>query len=357
MGNGGAERVVSNILPSLSKEYNIYLILLRKGIFYKLPKNIKIITLVKINYNSFMIFFPIIYIWKLKKLIKQYQPDKIVSFLEIANFINILINKDALVSFRTSLYFFDKLGFAGKIYKTFVKFFYPRAKLIITNSKENETDLISQINVIPTKIKTIYNPINTKKINLLKNEKIKLPFQREKKQKIFVTVGRLDALKNISTIIKSFKDLSTKNILLIIGDGSEKINLQNLIKKYNLDKQIFLLGKQKNVYKYLGIANYFIFASKAEGFPNVLVEAMTCRLPIITSDFKTGAREIIDPKLDFKKKIKYPYYGPNGVLLNLNTFSDDFKKINLKRLKQKQVGKENFIIDNIIKKWDDLLKS
>ncbi len=355
MENGGAERVLSNILPFLSEQYAIYLILLKDSRFYDLPKNIKITSLSSIQNNFLMIpLFPI-YIWKLKKLIKKHNPHKVISFLEIANFVNILSNKQAIISFRISLVFFNK-GFINKIYRLLINFLYPKAQKIIVNSEENRQDLSQQLNIPLNRINTIYNPIDISQIKQSKNKFIKLPFQKTANYKIFITVGRLNQQKNLPTLLKTFQNTSPNNILLIVGEGPERNNLENFIKKHNLQKQIFLLGRQKNVYKYLNIADCFIFSSKAEGFPNVLIEAMACNLPIVTSDFKTGAREIIDPNLTFQEKIKYPHYGPNGILLNLENFSEDFPRINLKKIKQEKNTFENFKIQNTIQKWIDIIR-
>lgn len=354
MENGGAERVLSNILPFLSEQYTVHLVLLKNSRFYNLPKNIRITPLSKIQNNFLMIpLFPI-YIWKLKKLIKQYRPHKIISLLEIANFVNIISNKQAIVSFRTSLVFFNK-GLINKIYRFLINFLYPRAQKIIVNSEENRQDLSQQLNISLDKIRTIYNPINISQIKQSKNKFAKLPFQRTTNHKIFITVGRLNQQKNLPALLKTFQNISPNNILLIVGEGPERNNLENFIKKHNLQKQIFLLGRQKNVYKYLNIADYFIFSSKAEGFPNVLIEAMACNLPIITSDFKTGAREIIDPDLTFQKKIKYPHYGPNGILLSLENFTNDFQKIDFKKLNQKKIGFEKFALEKVITEWKKLI--
>jgi N-acetylgalactosamine-N,N'-diacetylbacillosaminyl-diphospho-undecaprenol 4-alpha-N-acetylgalactosaminyltransferase len=355
MENGGAERVISNILPPLSKKYDVYLILLKNKIFYPLPSTVHIISLSNIKQNILLPLLLPFYFLKLKILIRKHKPAKIVSFLEIANFVNILTNKNAFISFRTSLSFFEKTFF-GKIYILAIKFFYPRAKKIIVNSKENKIDLARKLNIPLEKITTIYNPINITKINSLKQKFLKLPFEKDASQKIFITIGRMDKLKNISTIINSFRKTSEKNILLIIGDGPEKTALKNLIIKNNLQSQVFLIGRKKNVYKYLNIADYFVFTSKTEGFPNVLLEAMACRLSIITSDFKTGAREVIDSNLKFTKKIKYPHYGPNGALLSVNNFEKDFQKIDFAKLKQKQIGLEKFTLKTIIKEWVDILQ-
>ena len=64
---------------------------------------------------------------------------------------------------------------------------------------------------------------------------------------------------------------------------------------------------------------------------------------------------MIDPKLNFTEKIKYPYYGSNGVLLSLDNFKKDFQKIDFNQLTQPQVNIDNFKIDLVIKQWEKLL--
>ena len=350
--SGGAERVLSNILPKLTQKYNIYLILLKNKIFYNVPSNIKVIPLTNVQNNILLPFLLPFYIFKLKKLIKQYQPAKVISFLEIANFVNIFSQQKAIVSFRTSLEFFQ--GSLIKIvYRFLINKLYPRAKLIIVNSRENKIDLLRRLKLRPTQITTIYNPVQIK--TTPEPVTVKLPFQRQKFKKIFISVGRLDKQKNFSTLIQAFKIMPTQYALLIIGDGAEKERLQRLIRELNLSERTFLLGRQKNVFAYLNLADYFIFSSRAEGFPNVLIEAMACRLPIITSDFRTGAREIIDPRLDFEQKISYPYYGSNGVLLSLANFKNGLAKVDLNKVKQEQQGLEKFQLTKIIKQWEKII--
>jgi N-acetylgalactosamine-N,N'-diacetylbacillosaminyl-diphospho-undecaprenol 4-alpha-N-acetylgalactosaminyltransferase len=352
MENGGAERVLSNILPSLSKKYSLHLILLKNDIFYDLPTNVRITSLSTIKSNVLMLpLFPI-FIFKLKRLIKQHQPDKVISFLEIANFVNILSNKKAMISLRISLDFFQG-NFIKKVYRLLINKLYPKAQLIIVNSKENRNDLIKKLNLSSQKVLTIHNPLS---ISTKQELMPSLPFAKSNNTKIFISVGRLTEQKNFSTLIKSFTHTPVNNVLLIIGEGEEENSLKELIKNLNLQKRVFLLGQKKNVYAYLSIADYFIFTSRAEGFPNVLMEAIYYKLPIITSDFKTGAREVIDPNLTFEEKIKYPHYGPNGVLLSLENFTKDFQKINFQKLTQEQTNLASFNRDSIISQWQNVIE-
>ncbi len=354
MEGGGAERVLSNILPNLSKKYNVYLLLLKNKQFYDLPKNIKIISFSKIQHNFLFIpLFPL-YAFKLLKLKKKLKPYKIISFLEISNFLNILTNKEAIISFRISLDFFTG-SLIKKTYLLLIKKLYPKAQKIIVNSEENRVSLINKLNLKENQVKTIYNPIK-KPDNIEKKDFSMLPFSKQKTNKIFITVGRLHEQKNLFTLINAFKTLDEENILIILGDGPQKEELEKHIKTLNLSKQVFLLGQKKDIFIYLNLADYFVFSSRTEGFPNVLIEAMLCNLPIITSDFKTGAREVIDSELKFSDKIKYPYYGTNGVLLSLDNFVKDFQKVEFNKLHKTRNSLHKFELDNIIKEWEEIIK-
>jgi glycosyltransferase involved in cell wall biosynthesis len=70
----------------------------------------------------------------------------------------------------------------------------------------------------------------------------------------------------------------------------------------------------------------FLYASEVEGFPNVLIEAKEVWLPIITSDFKSWAKEVIlwEYTKDIWKNVHYPYQGKYWTLLDLNDYQDQF---------------------------------
>ncbi|MCF7871707.1 glycosyltransferase [Candidatus Woesearchaeota archaeon] len=346
---GGAERVITNIFPELSKKFDVTIITLKEGKFYDFDE-VKIESLSKSNSNKSMFLnFPK-YVYKIKKIKKLYPEAKVVSFLEIANFVNILGNKEAVISFRTNLDFFKKSTLKNSIYKFLIRKLYPKAKKIIVNSEENRLKFSKELAMDKNKIFTIYNPFIKDDVKLdddilkIINNKI-----------VYVTVGRLIPSKNPKLLISNFlQNCKPKDILLIVGDGPEKEKLEYV---FNSDKIAFL-GKRKCVQAILSKSDYFIYASEVEGFPNTLIEAMFAGLPIITTDFKTGAREIIDPELSFTKKIKYPYFGPNGCLVSLKNYGQDMVKAfkNLDKIKQEQKSKYLFEKKETIKKWSLLLK-
>ena len=166
-----------------------------------------------------------------------------------------------------------------QIIKNLIKIYYRKADLVIGNSKELSKDLSK---FIKKKVYTIYNPCFFKfKKNY--NNKLKI-----------INVGRLVDQKDQITILKAYSICKfKKNIELIIyGNGEQYKKLNNYIVNHGLINARII----KNEYNHDKIyqeASLFISSSKYEGFPNVLVEAASYRIPIVSSNFKSGAKEIL----------------------------------------------------------------
>ena len=143
--------------------------------------------------------------------------------------------------------------------------------------------------------KLIYNPFNFNLIKKKSNEKLKLHFFSKRALKI-INVGRLTEQKDQITLIKAINTVSKKiNIrAIIIGKGAFKEKLNNLILKFNLKKNIKLIGYKKNPYKYIKKSDIFLLTSTFEGHPNVLIEAQYLKKFIISSNCPTGPKEILN---------------------------------------------------------------
>ena len=130
--------------------------------------------------------------------------------------------------------------------------------------------------------------IHYKKIQIkIKNNKIN-------KNLRILTICRLSKEKKIDELIHALKYLNNINFeLKIIGDGPEKNYLKNLVKKLDLNKSIKFLGFKKNIFSYLKNTDLYINTSYFEGFPNSVVEAAYCGVPIISSQSHGGINEIL----------------------------------------------------------------
>ena len=111
-----------------------------------------------------------------------------------------------------------------------------------------------------------------------------------------IAVGRLERCKNFNILIESVKDiLQEKDMrLIIIGDGEERKNLQEMIDKYKLNNYIKLTGFLDNPYPYMKKSNILVLPSSIEGFGNVLVEGMACGCQLISTVDSGGPKEILD---------------------------------------------------------------
>ena len=196
-----------------------------------------------------------------------------------------------------------------------MQFFYSLANKVIVNSDEFKNEFKKFFNI---KAVRIYNPLeNSKKLKYLSKKKIIFPFfdKNSKKNIKVLTIGRLVYQKDHITILKALKLLKNRiNFkLCIIGKGNLKNNLLNYVKKNQMEKNVKLIGYKRNVYPYYRKADIFVLSSLYEGLPNTLIEANYFNLKIISSNCKTGPREILKSNInnklfkvgDFKELAKY----------------------------------------------------
>ena len=144
------------------------------------------------------------------------------------------------------------------------------------------------------KVNKIYNPLNKNEIKRKSSSKFKNSFFQKKYLNI-INVGRLVDQKDQITILRAINNLKNKLKikLIIIGRGKEKDNLINFISQNKLKKIIQIKDPNKNVYNYLKSADIFVLSSKYEGLPNVLLEALTLKKFVISTNCPTGPKEIL----------------------------------------------------------------
>ncbi len=166
-------------------------------------------------------------------------------------------------------------------------------------------------------------------------------------------------------MIEAMQNIDAK--LYIIGDGELKSNLEFIIDKLKLKDKVILLGKQSNPYKYLVQADCFVFSSLYEGFPNVLLEALACKLPIISSDCQSGPREIFTPNSDVNFQIQNDIeIADYGILTPINDVVNLQKAMNLimndenlrVRYKEKAIIRvKDFNVYEIVSQFEDILNA
>jgi len=388
LAGGGAEKVAIRLSDHLPISA---FILLERDVKYKTDKPIFFLS------NHSTKTSPIIktlsiptYAYKLSDFIEK--NSLVVSFLERANFVNIiskLFKKHrAIISVRMD----QQTGHVGlrKLNKLLVRILYPKAGLIIAVSHGVKESLIN-LGIEEEKIKVIYNPYPIDEIRELAKEPLG-SYEEIFKHPVLITAGRLTKQKGQWYLIRVFKALKEKHKdlkLVILGEGQLKDYLVGLseelgLKTYVWDRDelsesfdVYFLGFQKNPFKFIARSKLFVFPSLWEGFPNALVEAMACGVAVVSFDCRSGPREIFAPNTDFNYQTQKPEFAEYGVLMPVfevkyksaeeplgekemmwvETVDKLLKDGNLRKdysEKAKQRA-EDFSIEKIVREWEEVL--
>jgi glycosyltransferase involved in cell wall biosynthesis len=339
LGFGGAQKSISNLSVEFSKKHNVFLCIFNNDMGIAFPFGGEILELdIRGGKNFFQkaLFFGK-RILQLKKFKKKHRIDLTLSFLEGADYINILSrinNEKIIISIRGSKSGDKEIkGFIGWIRRrVLMANLYKRADKIVSVSEGIRRELILNYEIKENKIITIYNFYDTKELVEKSNEAIPEKYSRIFENKnILINVGRLHVQKNFLGLIKVFSELKATGVnskLVIIGDGPQRKLLlefaqaENLVayscwddQEINYDADIFFLGFDTNPLKFIRHSTLFTFTSSWEGFPNSLAEAMIVGIPVITTDCPTGPREILAPSTQMNYNLTKSEYTEYGVLM------------------------------------------
>ena len=155
----------------------------------------------------------------------------------------------------------------------------------------------------------IYNPVFDDQIYDKSRESFHFPVE-VKGKKVLLSIGRLNTQKDHVTLIKAFFELikSVPNsVLFILGEGEEKIRLLKLIKKYQLEEYVHLVGFQQNPFNWIYHCDVFVLSSVNEGLPTVLIEAIALGKTCVSTDCPSGPAEILEEgRLGYLARVKDP---------------------------------------------------
>ena len=282
---GGIEKALVNLLNRINYDkYNVDVVLEeKKGIF--LPKIISKANITELrvsNHKNVII----------RKVTNMYR-KLIYTILNYQNYdfsccyatYSYSANKLALVSSKNNaFYVHSNYTYIYKDEKEFRQFFDTRNidkyKRIIFVSNEAKNDFMKFYNHLENKLEVLNNFIDIDSIKATSIEELDV---KKSKNKLFVFVGRLEdhskKLIRALNLVKEIKDID----LWIIGDGPDKKKYEDYVKKNNISKRVFFLGRKSNPYPYMNEADYVILTSDYEGFPVTYLEAIVLNKKIITT--------------------------------------------------------------------------
>ena len=232
-------------------------------------------------------------VWLFSFLLKREKPDLVFSALRSSNLTSILSAKNfshpIIVSER--IFPFDENVYPAAPILGFYKF----ADCVVVNSVETKKFFHSKFGLPAQKITCIYNPVDVRKIIIRSRENVSHKWFLQKNIPVVVAVGRLDNVKGFDVLLNAF--VLVKKIvdyrLVVLGKGSEKKSLVELAKNLGISGSVEFLGWQDNPFKFVAKADVFVLSSRYEGLPNVLLEAMALGKACVSTDCRSGPKEII----------------------------------------------------------------
>lgn len=226
--------------------------------------------------------------------------------------------------------------------KWMIKLAYKFIDRIVCQSKDMQTDMVTNYGVPNKKTVLINNPIT-------KLYPLKTRVRNSSEPLKLITVGRLSKEKGFDRLIKALAEVHFNFEYTIIGDGVEKDSIMELIDQNNLTNSINYISYTDQVAHYLSESDLFLQGSYVDGFPNVLIESSVVGTPILAFQAPGGLKEIVE-------------HGKNGYVVNtsdkfVNQLNDIHANYTFKPEVVSNVVKDKFSSDKIMIQYTNLFKS
>ncbi|AJA10071.1 putative glycosyltransferase [Sphingopyxis fribergensis] len=287
LAGGGAERVLATLLGGSTpwrERYDIHLALLDdEPRAYDVPEWVEVHQL-----DARHKLLPSL--TQLRALVGRLSPDATLSFLTRANVANAWAmagrGRPWLISERVNTS--AHLG-SARAAKAMVRIVYPRAAHVIAVSEGVVDDLAANFGVARARMSAIANPVDHEQIAKLAAEQPSFtpagPY--------IVAAGRLMPNKNFPLLLRAYAEAAPPERLVILGEGPERGALEALAASLGIADRVDMPGFVANPFAVVARARAYAMPSNAEGFPNGLVEAMACGLPVVATNCASGPSEIL----------------------------------------------------------------
>lgn len=283
---------------------------------------------------------------RLRDELRRSRPDVVISFMDTTNVLTILASRGLSIPVIISERNDPRRHAMGLAWNTLRSLLYRRADALVVQSSAlrdwaREVAVDARVDIIP-------NPINPEFNGSTKEAR------RRGSGHTIVAMGRLVRQKGFDLLIEAFARCAGQHpewSLVILGEGEERSNLESLISAMGLQDRVRLAGKVPQPSHILGQADLFVLSSRFEGFPNALMEAMACKLAVISTDCPNGPRDIVRDGVD-------------GLLIppdDVNALAKGMDRLMANPMERQRLGAgatevvKRFSIEKIMSMWDELV--
>src|SRR6185369_6750364 len=305
LAGGGAERAAVHVLNALdARAWNRSLYLFeREGPYLdEVDKGIRVVASGDASRIG--------RVRELRRFVRAEQPDIVMVFLSFFSVlaaartatsrVRVVFNQQTPVSaFLTDADYNWRRPIRRRVFSAVARFAYRRADAVVATSQGVADDLAGQFGVERRRLHVVHNPVDLTRIESAVEEPIDPQLERVWTRPAVVAAGRLADAKNYPLMLDAFALVRARMAarLFILGQGELEPELRARVHALGLDEDVVFCGFQRNPWKYIARGDVFLLTSHYEGFGNVLVEAMACRVPVVATA-SPGTREIVRPGAD-----------------------------------------------------------
>jgi len=350
LSSGGAERVMSilaNYWAERGEDVSLITIDSKENDFYKLDSRITRIALDLKQDSSTLwagIKNNIVRVKQLRTTIKKTRPEVVISFMDKMSVVTLVATRWLPFPVIVSEHIDPRQMPPGGIWNLLRRWTYSWADAVVVLTKELR-EVLSEF-VAENRLHVIPNPALPVKKNTDQTPPFELP------SPFVVAMGRLSPQKGFEFLLEAFAGCQHEEwSLVILGEGSERERLESLSSQLGISSRVYLPGRVNEPSIVMHRADLFVLSSRFEGFPMVILEAMSCGLPVISFDCPTGPNEIINDGVD-------------GVLVpakDVDALAEAMRKLMDNESERKRIAQnapkvvERFSLENVMKKWDSLM--
>ncbi|MDJ0571372.1 MAG: glycosyltransferase family 4 protein [Pleurocapsa sp. MO_192.B19] len=351
---GGAQRAAILLAEGLiARKHQVSLVTLfgQELDFYQLPETINRIALKVAGESSNLIQAAKnnLHRWRyLRQAIDSLQPDLVISFLDKTNILTLIACWGSKYPILVSEQNDPTQNDIGRPWSWLRRLVYPSASQVISCSQgvDNNWDWLKS-----DRRTVIYNPLAVVAESSTNTE---LPEKYDPEQKTVVAMGRLTEQKGFDLLLDAFASIALRHSdwqLLILGEGEQRQKLEAQRDRLGLKDRLIMPGLISNPFPILKRCHLFVLSSRYEGFGNVIIEAMACDLPVISTDCPSGPGEIITNE---ENGILVPNRDRDSLAKAMTKLmSDPARRMELAATARKSL--KRFELDTIVSQWEDLL--
>ncbi|MGB3221270.1 MAG: glycosyltransferase [Desulforhopalus sp.] len=293
---GGAQRVFLTLAKDfIARGFNVDLVVLANEgeLLVEVPQGVRLVPLVNRPFSKRVMLLPIL-VFKLIRYLKKNQPDALLSTLTGTNLLAVIAHNLSNVNTRLVLREASPLANLRHSYFLFLmRFLYKKADSVIVLTDFMKKEVEKELKLPSQIVNQIPNPIDLERIERAAKEP--LPKDFDCSQPYAIAVGRLVPPKDYLTLVNAFAEVpNTISLkLVILGEGPDRSILEKRIRELCLNDRIVLRGFDSNPYRWIARASLFLMSSRWEGFPNVLLEALALRKPVVSTIYDSSVLTLL----------------------------------------------------------------